>query len=163
MKIKNLLLLICITGCLAACSKREVFKDDFDHVAQYKLDSAKISQYVKDNKLVGEFHKSGIFYQKLVPGTGDIKYNENTQITANYKGSLLDGTVFDETTGTPRKFSLGSVIGGWQIGIPLIQKGGKIRLIIPSFYGYRNKAVGKIPANSVLDFTIELTDVQSLQ
>jgi FKBP-type peptidyl-prolyl cis-trans isomerase FkpA len=52
------------------------------------------------------------------------------------------------------------LIIGWQIGIPYIQKGGKIRLLIPSYYGYGNRAAGSIPANSILDFTITLSNVQ---
>ena len=43
--------------------------------------------------------------------------------------------------------------------IPLIQKGGKIRLLIPSGYAYGSQAQTQIPGNSILDFTIELIDV----
>jgi FKBP-type peptidyl-prolyl cis-trans isomerase FkpA len=72
----------------------------------------------------------------------------------------LDGTVFDQTTTQPLNFPLGNVIVGWQIGVPLIKKGGKIRLLIPSGYGYGQGGSGKIPSNAVLDFDIELVDVQ---
>ncbi|HEY0177263.1 MAG TPA: FKBP-type peptidyl-prolyl cis-trans isomerase, partial [Pedobacter sp.] len=58
--------------------------------------------------------------------------------------------------GTPISFALGEVIRGWQIGIPFIQKGGQIRLLVPSLLAYQNQQNGIIPANSVLDFTVML-------
>lgn len=159
MKIRNLFLLVCIAGCFAACSKNEVKEDDYDKAGQYKIDSVLIDKFVKDNKIVGTLDKSGIFYQIIEPGTGMVQYNDNSRVTAFYKGSLLNGTVFDETKGEPFTFALNGVIDGWRIGIPFIQKGGKIRLIIPSGLGYKNRATGPIPPNSVLDFTVVLTNV----
>ncbi|MEN9448088.1 MAG: hypothetical protein RJA25_1378, partial [Bacteroidota bacterium] len=44
----------------------------------------------------------------------------------------------------------------WQEGIPLIGKGGKIKLLIPSALGYGTTAHGAIPANSILIFDIQL-------
>jgi len=51
------------------------------------------------------------------------------------------------------------LIAGWQIGLPLIHKGGEIKLIVPSSlaYGCGN---GPLPANSILYFDIHLVDVQ---
>ncbi|HEY1025718.1 MAG TPA: FKBP-type peptidyl-prolyl cis-trans isomerase, partial [Sphingobacteriaceae bacterium] len=77
-----------------------------------------------------------------------------------YTLRLLNGQVIPQST-APIQFMLGGVIPGWQIGIPLIQKAGRIRLIIPSPYAYQNSSQGNIPANSVLDFDVELVDVQN--
>ena len=59
---------------------------------------------------------------------------------------------------------MGSLIEGWKMGLPLIQKGGKIRLYIPPSLGYgpndlkdRNNNV-VIPGNSILIFDITLYD-----
>ena len=74
-------------------------------------------------------------------------------------GSQLDGVVFDQTTGSATaKFRLGDLIQGWQIAIPLLQKGGKGTFFCPSDLGYGPQAVGNIPSNSVLIFEIELVD-----
>ncbi|XHR93659.1 FKBP-type peptidyl-prolyl cis-trans isomerase [Mucilaginibacter sp. UC70_90] len=55
----------------------------------------------------------------------------------------------------------GGVIKGWQLGIPQIKPGGKVRLLIPSRYAYGPYAQDSIhlPANSVLDFQIQLYNV----
>ena len=71
----------------------------------------------------------------------------------------MNGTIFDSNTGAPIQFILGQVIPGWQLGLPLIQKGGVIRLIIPSSLAYGCTGSGSIPGDSVLYFEVELVDV----
>ncbi|WP_233509677.1 FKBP-type peptidyl-prolyl cis-trans isomerase [Pedobacter chinensis] len=157
-KFRYMILLVCIAGCFAACSKKSV--DVYDPEPQFRADTTAIRAFIKANNIPALKDQYGIFYQIIEPGNGNVVYNSATQISADYEGRLLDGTIFDSSKGTPITFALGRVIGGWQLGIPKIQKGGKIRLIIPSFYGYGNVAQGNIlPANSILDFNITLTDV----
>lgn len=82
------------------------------------------------------------------------------RLRMHYRGTLLDGTVFDESykRGAPFEFVLGSgmVIRGWEEGIPGMCVGEKRRLQIPPTMGYGSRRVGPIPANSVLIFDIEL-------
>ena len=152
--------MICLAGCLAACKKNAPV-DDYDPTPQFKADTAAIRAFVKTNNISATKDASGIFYQVLEPGTGSVVYTASTKITSDYEGRLLNGTIFDSTKGTPTSFLLGNVIVGWQFGIQKIQKGGKIRLIIPSYYAYGTQSPSSlVPANSILDFTITLTDVQ---
>jgi len=117
------------------------------------------------------------------------KYNINSanaieapRVRVNYEGKLVtSGVVFDEADMEAGKYlSLGRVISGWQIaflpkrikdrqgnmrnvgGLTTIglQKGAKIRFVLPSPYGYQNVAQGSIPANSPLDFYIEVLEVK---
>jgi len=86
------------------------------------------------------------------------------KLTMHYRGTLLDGTVFDESykRGEPFSFVLGSgmVIRGWEEGIPGMCVGELRRLMIPASMGYGSRAVGPIPANSALIFEIELLDAE---
>jgi FKBP-type peptidyl-prolyl cis-trans isomerase FkpA len=100
-----------------------------------------------------------MYYQIVNPGSGATP-NINSILSVRYTGTLTDGTVFDSQTVNPVSFQLNQVILGWQVGLPLIQKGGVIRLIIPSSMGYGCQANGPIPANSILYFEVELVDVQ---
>jgi FKBP-type peptidyl-prolyl cis-trans isomerase FkpA len=155
MKIKNIILIAFILVItISSCSK-----DKCDAEKQVPLDEATIVKFLAEKNVVAQRHSSGVYYQIITPGTGNITYTANTTVTAKYTGRLLDGTVFDRTTTQALAFKLGGVISGWQVGVPLIQKGGKIRLIIPSGLGYGCDGSGSIPANSVLDFDIELVDV----
>jgi FKBP-type peptidyl-prolyl cis-trans isomerase FkpA len=102
-------------------------------------------------------HSSGMYYYIENPGTG-VSPTINSTLSVKYKGTFTNGVVFDEPSSTV-SFGLSSVIIGWQIGMPLIKKGGKIKLIIPSSYAYGCSANGPIPAYSILYFEIELIDV----
>ena len=83
-------------------------------------------------------------------------------VTVNYKGYLLDGTVFDETLpDEPIQFQLFQVIPGWQEGIQKFRTEGSGKLLIPSELGYGSDAQSDIPANSVLIFDIELLSFEN--
>ena len=63
------------------------------------------------------------------------------------------------------KVKLGELIPGWQKGIPLIKKGGEVKLYIPPSLGYGSQNVTSggvvvVPANSILIFDVQLADVQ---
>jgi len=119
-----------------------------------------ITDFIQKNNINAVKDKSGLYYQIIKPGTGTTAINSSTNITIRYEGKLLDGSVFDNGGGQEQTFRLGDLIEGWKIGIPFIQKGGEIRLIVPPSLGYGNRAVGSIPANSVLDFNIKLINAQ---
>lgn len=98
----------------------------------------------------------------ITVGTGE-SVKAGDKIVVNYKGTLLDGTVFDSSydRGTPFSFTLGAgeVIEGWDKGFDGMKIGGKRKLVIPSSMGYGAQAVGTIPANSTLVFEVELLEV----
>ncbi|MES2872180.1 MAG: FKBP-type peptidyl-prolyl cis-trans isomerase [Bacteroidota bacterium] len=153
MRIKNLLLFILPLLLVAGSCKKA------DPEEQANIDDSTIRKFISEKNISAQKHSSGIYYQILSPGTGSISYTSNTTVSTKYTGRLLSGTVFDGTSTQPISFKLGQVIAGWQIGIPLIQKGGKIRLLIPSGLAYGPQGQGPIPGNAVLDFDIELLDV----
>ena len=119
-----------------------------------------ITDFIQKNNINAVKHSSGLYYKIIKPGSGSFGYPANTQITIKYEGRLLDGTVIDNGGGKENTFALNQLIEGWKIGIPLIQKGGEVRLIIPPNLAYGSQATGPVPANSVLDFTIQLINVQ---
>ncbi len=129
-----------------------------DSLVQAKKDFALIAQLGIDKKIGTLVQKDGVFYQILKEGNGAFVAVTDT-VTVFYKGSLLDGTVFDQTKEKPATFPLNRLIKGWQIGLPLCKVGGAIRLIIPSGLAYTIRSRSKkIPPNSVLIFDIEVLD-----
>jgi len=132
----------------------------------------------------------GIWYEVLDAGTNDsyeykINYNGNLptliypNIEVQYKGELLDGTVFDETAdGKTATLNLNRVLLAWQLAFfpksiningqdnPVgglvekgLQRGAKIRFVTPSPWAYDAEAQDKIPANSPLVFEIEVVNI----
>ena len=112
-------------------------------------------------------HCSGMYCQIITQGA-DKTPTVCSYISVYFRGSLANGKVFDSTVAnTPyTNAPLALLISGWQNGILLIKKGGKIRLYIPPSLGYGakdkldNSGAVTIPANSILIFDIELLDVQ---
>ncbi len=105
-------------------------------------------------------HSSGMYYQIVSMGTGATP-TASSQVRAQYKGQLFDGTQFDSNNSpSGASFNLSGVIQGWTIGIPLIKSGGVIRLMIPSKYGYGcTGSGGSIPPNTPLFFEVTLLAV----
>ncbi|NIF24176.1 MULTISPECIES: FKBP-type peptidyl-prolyl cis-trans isomerase [Pantoea] len=105
--------------------------------------------------------ESGLLYQVEKEGTGEAPKDSDT-VVVNYKGTLTDGTEFDNsyTRGEPLSFRLDGVIPGWTEGLKHVKKGGKIKLVIPPQLAYGANGVPGIPANSTLVFEVELLDIK---
>lgn len=105
--------------------------------------------------------ESGMQYEVLHKGEGKVHPTSKSKVKVHYHGSLIDGTVFDSSVerGKPISFSLNQVIPGWTEGLQLMVEGDKFRFYIPSKLAYGNRAVGKIPAGSLLIFDVELLKV----
>lgn len=120
--------------------------------------SAKIEVTGEDITLVKD---EGILKQVLREGTGDEKPFKGDTVYVHYDGQLLDGTKFDSSRDRGEKFSFkvgeGSVIKGWDQGIPTMKRGELSRFIIKSEYGYgANGSPPTIPPNATLVFDVEL-------
>ena len=119
-----------------------------------------IEAYLEGNSITGEqTTSSGLVYIIEAPG-GPEKPSINDRITIHYKGYLTDGTVFDQTKGSPRTFGLNQLIAAWQEAIPMIGRGGKIKLLAPPSTAYGNNPPPGTPisASSVLVVDMELVD-----
>lgn len=128
---------------------------------QADIDRNKIIKFAKTAKLKGNFTSSGIFYVIDEPGEGLERPNENSNVTAHYTGTLLNGKKFDSSydRDEPLKFKPKQVIKGWQEAIRMLGRGGKGKFIIPSGLAYGEKVVGEvIPANANLVFDMEIID-----
>lgn len=122
--------------------------------------------YLQSNGIPFTEDPHGFFYKIVNPGSGAIIANLCSTVTVNYIGRLQNGSTFDQTpAGSPAAFQLGAVIYGWQKGLPLIAKNGRILLFIPPSFGYGSTAVRDnqgnivIPANSNLFFDITIVDI----
>ena len=146
---RKLLYLLLVLFCLLGCNNKD----------QSKIDQQTIAQYIAANHLNATAEPNGLYYVYTLTGTGSNP-TAASQVTVYYKGYLTDGTVLDQTLNNPFTTYLSQVIAGWQQGIPLMKKGGKATLLIPSALGYGAQANGSIPANSVLIFDITLVNFQ---
>lgn len=103
---------------------------------------------------------SGLQYEVITEGTG-AKPTAEDSVTVHYRGTLLDGTEFDNSykRGEPITFALAGVIRGWTEALQLMPAGSKYKLYIPQQLAYGTNEVGSIPAGSLLIFEVELLQV----
>ncbi len=137
-------------------------------------EDAEIQKYLSEKNIKATKTASGLYYVITQTSDGEQAQNDK-KVSMNYTGMLLDDTKFDSNTDpafghvSPFEFTLGKgmVIKGWDEGVALLKKGEKATFIIPSTLAYGaqsmpgNAANPKgIPANSILVFDVELTDIK---
>ena len=118
----------------------------------------RLEKYITDNNITAAKHCSGMYYTIITAGTGGSP-TSCSDVAINYTGMFTNGNVFDKST-APVAYSLLNLITGWKNGLPLIKKGGKIKLYIPPALGYGQNQYQSIPGNSILIFDIDLLDYQ---
>lgn len=126
-----------------------------------KKDEKMLQDYFAKNNLHPARRESGLYYQVTHVTNGE-KPIPGQKVKVHYTGRLMDGTIFDSSTGKePLTFALGrgQVILGWDEGVALLKKGEKATLYIPSYLAYGDRSPSpKIPPNSILIFEVELVD-----
>ena len=104
---------------------------------------------------------SGLLYEIIKKGKGKPPAKSDT-VTVNYEGRFVDGTVFDSTfkREKPATLPLNKFIEGWQEGLQLIGKGGKINLYVPAKLGYGDDGRMGMPPGALLIFDVELLNIE---
>lgn len=101
----------------------------------------------------------GAVFEVLQPGDGPSPVLGST-VSVQYRGYLIDGTVFDTPAASASPISLalvsGQLISGWIEALPMMPVGSTYRFYLPPELGYGNHSLANIPANSILIFEIEL-------
>ncbi|KAF0701198.1 Aste57867_8307 [Aphanomyces stellatus] len=102
--------------------------------------------------------------QRQVPGDGIYFPKPGDTVTVHYVGTFTNGEKFDSSRdrGIPFSFIVGkgSVIKGWEEGIPQLSTGEKALLKIPYQLAYGEHGRRSIPAKSDLIFEVELLKIE---
>lgn len=109
---------------------------------------------------------SGVMYRVLEEGPGGASPTLDDWVKTRYRGTLMNGDVFDETgEGRTAAFRVGSVIRGWQEILPLMSEGDRWEVAIPSLmaYGETGTDDGAIGPHQPLVFEITLVEVMENQ
>ncbi|HZH71078.1 MAG TPA: FKBP-type peptidyl-prolyl cis-trans isomerase [Mariniphaga sp.] len=104
---------------------------------------------------------NGLQYKVLKEGSGE-KPTLNDQVKCHYKGTLIDGTVFDSSIdrGEPAVFPVNGVIKGWVDALQMMPVGSKWRLFVPHNLAYGNQGAGDvIGPNATLVLDVELIEI----
>ena len=124
-----------------------------------------LAQYIKDNNITVKPTASGLYIVVKKKGNGP-KVAAGKQVSIDYTGRLLDGTIFDSSRETdareagkynaqrpyePLSYKVGamSLIPGWDEGVEGQPEGTELTLIMPSRLGYGERGAG----NDILPYT----------
>jgi FKBP-type peptidyl-prolyl cis-trans isomerase FklB len=161
-----------LSGANPLLSKEEIQET---MVAFQKEMMAKLEEMAKKNKADGEAFlaenkkkegvktlPSGLQYKVIKAGTGKKPKADDT-VTANYRGTLINGMEFDSSykRGQPAIFPVSGVIPGWTEALQLMEEGAKWQLFIPSNLAYGERGTGGIIGpNATLIFEVELVSIK---
>lgn len=140
-------------------------------VQKYQDDARIISQRreAEQKEYLANFQKekgvkvldNGAMIKLSRPGKGKNPKADGT-VTVHYTGTLIDDTQFDSSRERNQPFTtrLTDVIPCWTKALQQMKPGARAKVVCPADTAYGNRPVGPIPANSVLVFDIEVTDVK---
>ncbi|MCQ2144904.1 MAG: FKBP-type peptidyl-prolyl cis-trans isomerase [Bacteroidales bacterium] len=128
--------------------------------ARYKIEN---EEFVRTKAESGEYEqlKGDMLMRWIAKGESDRTPSLTDIVFCNYKGMLIDGSVFDSTEGEPYPayFRVRELIEGWQIALVRMHPGDKCEIVLPAKMGYGSMKVDGIPANSTLIFELELVKI----
>ncbi len=104
---------------------------------------------------------SGLQYKVLKQGDGPKPGPDDT-VECHYRGTLLDGTVFDSShdRGRPAVFQVSKVIPGWTQALQVMPVGSRWELFIPASLAYGDDGAGQViqPGHTLI-FEVELMGI----
>ena len=156
----------------AEAEKFTATQSDFDKLAaeaqkkaleaKEKANASKIAE-VEKNFPGFEKDKNGIYYKVTKEGSGN-KCGARKSVATEYKGYLVDGSVFDQSKGRgPLEFQTGAgqMIPGFDIMVQDMKLGEKRTIVIPSDLAYGDRGYpGVIPGGAYIAFDIELVKIK---
>ena len=104
----------------------------------------------------------GLMYRVIKAGNGPQVQKNSDWVTVYYKGTLINGKVFDQTKPEePIQFQSGSLIPGWVEALKIMKTGDTWEIVVPADLGYGADGAGDtIPPDQTLIFTMALAKVE---
>lgn len=104
---------------------------------------------------------NGVYYKVLEMGTGDRHPQQFSVVTCHYRGSLINGKVFDSSfeRNCPEAFRCRDLIPGFTSALLHMRVGDRWVVYIPFDQGYGTRSSGPIPGFSTLIFEIQLIGI----
>lgn len=155
-------------------SETQKLMQEFQKTVSEKREKIRAEQSVANKKAGTDFLEankkkdgikttaSGLQYKVIKEGKG-VKPTANDTVTTHYKGTLINGKVFDSSydRGEPATFPVAGVIKGWTEALQMMPVGSKWELYIPSELAYGSRGAGAdIGPDETLVFEVELLDVK---
>ncbi|MBI2730159.1 MAG: FKBP-type peptidyl-prolyl cis-trans isomerase [Sphingobacteriales bacterium] len=143
-------------------------KEEAKNTASYAKAKKDLDDFVAKNKIVAAQTPKGVYVVVKQAGTG-ASADSGKLVGVKYKGTLIDGTLFDSNMGPDRKDTLKFVVGdkgprsmipGFDEAVKGQKVGTKMTIYIPAQWGYGAQGRDVIKPFSNLVFDIDVITVQ---
>lgn len=153
---KRLMWLFVLVVIAVSCNKTSVTLTAEEQLA---YDVNRIDEYLAENDINAVKLENGIRYIMYEPGSGPPPNKDNC-FRMIYKGVVLYETqAFDSALAPGYKTPLKKLITGMQVMAKMMPVGAKGTVFIPSGLAYGTTPQRTIPANSILKFDVEVTEI----
>ncbi len=161
--ISIVIFLLVLLGAFAFVMFSPQAKKD-DNVASINKENLEIKEEPKNMETNTTPKQDPLIVEIKKEGAGEPAVSGDT-VTVTYVGTLTNGTEFDKSAnhGTGKftfQVGVGQVIRGWDEGIVGMKVGEVRKLTVSPEYGYGDRAIGSIPANSTLIFEVEMFEIK---
>lgn len=140
------------------------FEKSSQAASAYDLSAASNARFLADYATRPGVVKlpDGLMYRVLKAGDGPAVLRNADVVTVYYKGSLINGKVFDRTKPEEAAhFQVGGLIPGWIEALKKMKTGDIWELVIPTDLAYGADGVGNaVPPNQTLVFLMQLVKVE---
>lgn len=160
----------------AADSGKALLTDEQCQAVMVTFQHSLVTKELEKNKLEGETFlaanknkegvkttASGLQYKVITAGTGP-KPDTTQTVTMNYRGTLVNGTEFDNSfkRGQPISVPVHGLIKGWSEALQMMGVGSKWELTIPYAiaFGEAGAGQGAIPPGSTVILEVELLSIK---
>lgn len=127
------------------------------------IDDAKIQAYIKKNNLSMTKDPSGFYFQTITQGTGAPLLNKDS-VLYNLSIASLTGQNYYNTQDYHNE---GTYLGylspeAYRTALSGVNRGSKVRVILPSYLAYGKNGTGVVPSNEVIisDITTDVLPTQ---
>lgn len=128
-------------------------------------DATSIQKYLANNNITNaQQQASGLYFVPVTTNATAPLATVGKAASIRYTGMLLDGTVVIASSlngNRPSNFVVGSqtFLAGIEEGVSLMHLGDSAVFLVPSALAFGPSSSAKIPANSVLRFSVKLLDI----
>lgn len=134
---------------------------DMENLNRFMIqkDRERIQNYIERKKLNMNQTRTGLWYQIIKGGEGDL-LSDNSRIIMKYECSLLDGTLCYSSDNLGNKeliLGKSTMESGLNEGLRLLKPGAEAIFILPPFLAYGLPGDGKmIPPRAVIVYNVNI-------
>lgn len=143
---------------------QEAFQAEIDQMKQQMIEAsqADLAAYIEREGITASPDENGIYILPMEKGKGRCPV-KGEKVEIDFSACLLNGQEVGSTFGMDNKFSfvLGDnfAIPGWEVVVPQMHLGERVKAIIPFKMAYGEYQVGQVPPYSNMVYDIKLLKI----